>query len=86
MIKTRYNKQPCTCLRGFQAGLKRELHVIFMLPAIINFHGCVALLPIVLIGSKPSKIPQNLVSGGDHIKKKQIELNLLQIEVARQPE
>ena len=42
-----------------------------------------ALLPIVLIGSKPSRIPQNLFSIGDHIKKKRLELKLTQLQLAK---
>ncbi len=42
-----------------------------------------ALLPIVLIGSKPSKIPQNPVSIGDHIKKKRLERQFTQLQLAR---
>jgi DNA-binding XRE family transcriptional regulator len=49
----------------------------------INPHGCVALLPIVLICTKPSKILQKLNSIGDHLKKKRIEQILTQLELAK---
>ncbi len=48
-------------------------------------HRCVANrdgLEIVLKGQKPSKIPKVLTTWGDHIKKRRIELGLLQREVA----
>jgi transcriptional regulator with XRE-family HTH domain len=49
----------------------------------MNPHGCVALLPIVLTCTKPSKIPQILVSIGDHLRKKRIEQHLTQLEVSK---
>ena len=48
-------------------------------------HRCVAIrdgLEIVLKGQKPSKIPKALNTWGDHIKKRRLELGLLQREVA----
>jgi transcriptional regulator with XRE-family HTH domain len=45
-------------------------------------HGCVAILPIVLICSKPTKIPQNPQTWGEHIKKRRLELELYQSQVA----
>ncbi|MHB8581523.1 MAG: helix-turn-helix domain-containing protein [Ignavibacteriaceae bacterium] len=49
----------------------------------INSHSCVALLPIVLSCTKPSKIPQKLNSIGDHLKKKRLERQLTQLQLAR---
>ena len=46
-------------------------------------HSCVALLPIVLSCTKPSKIPQKLISIGDNIKKKRLERQLTQLQLAR---
>ena len=46
-------------------------------------HSCVALLPIVLSCPKPSKISQNLISIGDHLKKKRLERQLTQLQLAR---
>ena len=48
-------------------------------------HRCVANrdgLEIVLKGQKPSNIPKVLTTWGDHIKKRRLELGLLQREVA----
>ena len=42
-----------------------------------------ALLPIVLTCTKPSKTPQILNSIGDHLKKKRIEQNLTQLDLAK---
>jgi len=49
-------------------------------------HRCVANrdgLEIVLKGQKPSNIPKVLTTWGDHIKKRRIELELIQREVAQ---
>ena len=49
-------------------------------------HRCVANrdgLEIVLKGQKPSNIPKVLTTWGDHIKKRRLELGLLQREVAQ---
>jgi hypothetical protein len=54
-----------------------------MLPVTINYHGCVAFLPIVLGCTKPSKILQKLNSVGDHLKKKRIGQLLTQLELAK---
>ncbi|MGD0589996.1 MAG: helix-turn-helix transcriptional regulator [Bacteroidota bacterium] len=45
--------------------------------------GCVAILPIVIKCSKPTKIPQNPQTWGEHIKKRRLELGLFQSQVAK---
>ena len=58
-------------------------HSNFRIIFTTNSHSCVALLPIVLSCPKPSKIPKILISIGDHIKKKRLEKQLTQLQLAR---
>jgi len=58
------------------------MHSSFGSPRLPPDHPCVAILPITLTCPKPSKLPQNPHTWGEHIKKRRLELGLYQAEVA----
>jgi transcriptional regulator with XRE-family HTH domain len=74
-----------SCLE-FQSRIagNAEMHWFFMLLKSGIFRRCVALLPFTLTGQKPLEraIPEKLVTLGDHLKKRRLDMGLYQKDVA----
>jgi transcriptional regulator with XRE-family HTH domain len=61
-----------------------QFHPTFVFSKFPRFHSCVAILDVQLIAKKSisKAYPKALLTFGDHIRKRQLDLNLHQIDVA----